>query len=1438
MTKWKLKHALRRQKQWVRDIPYIAPWGMRHASNSAKRWNDAEHEAKGAGKTTIENPSEDDYELSPRELRWKTRMRDMKERIDADPYEAIFGRRFTPFYASFLPNWMRADLGLDPDSHKSESKGQQSPGKARKEGQMGNFMQDFLSPERLEPSLARASSFRMSASQQAGASSVIKASASSWDSASNQVRRSVYDPISGRMVEAKTPEADAAETSDTATFKPLGTTDDRPVNIPVKTYKEPKATATQPSKTSYAKPAALSKLPTDDLDFLTPENVRASMGKTKRSVAPDRRSGTQSAKLVNDYEAGNDSVDKDIADARRTLAEYQTKPSKTEQKPEAGDQAERVKSLIARLEQALHEARLSLANSEEDAIQVHKRRRAESAKQKLDAEIATQMALMQANVDDYPTEPIGLQTSFLKERASGRPQDFEGDLGGAHEEVYDTTYPTAPVGLQSSFEKEKKDGKSLEAELQEREAPQEIEDGYSKEPVGLQASYEKERLAVEEGKRGCLADELQSREKAEELEDGYSKEPIGMQASYEKERQAVETGERSRLEEELQSREKAQEHEDGYSKEPIGMQASYENERKAAERDGKGLADELRTRESAETHDDGYSTRPIGLQSSYTQERQGGQSLEAELKKREAPVVHSDGYSTEPIGLQASYRQERQAPDTSLEEELKSRELPEARDDGYSTKPVGLQASYLREREGGQSLEAELKRRETPVANHDGYSMEPIGLQASYRQERQSNALSLEEELRARELPEVREDGYSTKPIGLQASYLQERQGGQTLEEELKKREMPVVLKDGYSIEPIGLQASFDRERQHGRSLEAELQNREKPVMHRDGYSTEPIGLQASFSKERQQGQSLEAELKDRETPEVWDDGYSSNPIGLQASYNSEIQASRDGRRQTLEKEIQAQQDATPEMDDGYSKAPIGLQASFRKEREGKQPLEQELQQKEEVAPQYDDGYSTASTGLQSSFQKERQAASRGDQQSLEEEIQQQSEAGPVYEDGGYTTAPFGLQSSFAKEQVEQQSGKQPSLEQRLKDMQGEGDVDANAALFADRPVYKQPAALQALRQQLVQNAEELTDDTQGRVDELVHRALAEHDERVKTQPAEAPSPLPEDPLHKYLAEHDGKLGEGGYRYKDDGLEIELKWKSDAAAKAQKEALNAASTAQSSRPSDAATAQPASAASIEWAEPATYTVVAYNSETKELSTATTTDRVSEFEQPMGLAKALTKLYYPGAFAVQFTKLAGQGWQAVFAEDEVAVFRKVKDVDGSSSSANATTADTEIVESSKSTEQDVKGVNQQSSAGIVNPIDGTAKRGYATYVAADEDIYAPPPTGNYASPTGFVNHDPIVPFPASFVSSTHENVSATAAAADGIAKVRREEQVFSGSRRKWGKDRDGRRGHKGRTERRRWRQRVKWVLSVGAGTAVGCYVVGVASEIARQRREGN
>ena len=214
--------------------------------------------------------------------------------------------------------------------------------------------------------------------------------------------------------------------------------------------------------------------------------------------------------------------------------------------------------------------------------------------------------------------------------------------------------------------------------------------------------------------------------------------------------------------------------------------------------------------------------------------------------------------------------------------------------------------------------------------------------------------------------------------------------------------------------------------------------------------------------------------------------------------------------------------------------------------------------------------------------------------------------------------------------------------------------------------------------------------------------------------------------------------------------------------------------------------------------PSVYRILAYDPATQKVISSPKTTSLAPFskEQPQSLTpvEALSVLNNPGKFLPHVMNLYNKGYNVISGASNILVFKREARGDELAAAKHA-----EAIR-------------------YPNPVDGT--------VAS---------TGNFASPTGFVNHDSPIPLEE---LEQHRAEGTTAAAEPSVAgtaqeKVRREEEVFSGRNRNgWqdggnGKGRRGR-GRSGRRRERRWAR----VLVTGTVTAATCYAIGVVSEMMR------
>lgn len=215
--------------------------------------------------------------------------------------------------------------------------------------------------------------------------------------------------------------------------------------------------------------------------------------------------------------------------------------------------------------------------------------------------------------------------------------------------------------------------------------------------------------------------------------------------------------------------------------------------------------------------------------------------------------------------------------------------------------------------------------------------------------------------------------------------------------------------------------------------------------------------------------------------------------------------------------------------------------------------------------------------------------------------------------------------------------------------------------------------------------------------------------------------------------------------------------------------------------------------------PVSYRILAYDPTTQRVTVAKNTFLTSPAsEKRPTVAEALSGLTNPAKFLPHFASLQNAGYEIVSSSSNLLVFRKT-DVESPLET---------------STDEDVPEVKDRYSM-PTNPIDGTT-----------------PQTGNFASPTGFVNYDSVLPTPDSEEGTTWQNSPRAPEPSD---KVGREENVFSGGWRDPRNERSGKwaTGKDRQRRKRRWR-RTKRMLWVGSWVAGCCYVAGVTSEVFREK----
>lgn len=227
--------------------------------------------------------------------------------------------------------------------------------------------------------------------------------------------------------------------------------------------------------------------------------------------------------------------------------------------------------------------------------------------------------------------------------------------------------------------------------------------------------------------------------------------------------------------------------------------------------------------------------------------------------------------------------------------------------------------------------------------------------------------------------------------------------------------------------------------------------------------------------------------------------------------------------------------------------------------------------------------------------------------------------------------------------------------------------------------------------------------------------------------------------------------------------------------------------------------------------PCTYKVLAYDHMTETVTIAATTSSVAApSESPISPSEALSRLSRPTKFLTYLPALDAAGFEIVAGSNDVLIFKQIRDA------PRQPIATDEAAQSEATAKPKVRLIRLHP----INPTDGTTTQ-----------------TGNFASSTGFVNYDPVLPSkPMEYAETLRPN----APPPRSDERVRRQETVFSGSSRKEWRDTDKIKNKSkaaGRREQRqkakgKFRRAAKRVLWVALWTGGCCYAVGVVAEYFR------
>ncbi|CAD0088612.1 unnamed protein product [Aureobasidium vineae] len=762
---------------------------------------------------------------------------------------------------------------------------------------------------------------------------------------------------------------------------------------------------------------------------------------------------------------------------------------------------------------------------------------------------------------------------------------------------------------------------------------------------------------------------------------------------------------------------------------------------------------------------------------------------------------------------------ERQAhPDMIKPHYAVDAERPAVFEDGWDNNPQGLQTAFEHEKEACEHgdmkpLEQEmnaLNKRSTQEIN-DEYSVAPSGMETHFANEQKDDELShkssLEQELVAMNIkaPPL-DDGCSASPQGLETLFEHEQkeaeQGArETLEDEVRATGIADGLlqyTDSFAKEPAGLETMYHREQQGmPQRLAHELENMASGPAVRDpddAYSTEPIGMQTLYQREAegsQKGQhkDLEHGLHDHIQARNLNDSFLANLEGMQTLWKREQEDVERGSAKSLEEEIRAQKHASTIANE-YNTSPFGMETHFANEMQntgdGKsETLEEEVSRRVQ-AQVPDDGHARSPSGLETAFDREQKDTMLGKRQSLEKEIDNRE---PAFEDG-YATMPMGLQMMFRREK----QSRERSLEEDIKQ-----EASYHEDGYSRAPIGMENSFEREAKDESTSLEADLK-NMPGEGDLSPTVGKFNNSNMWYKQPARSTfsEEYPKADV-KELDQHTAFFG----RSLDEGSSNPIE-SSVSSPETVTAAEHISSTTAPDNISTNASSTPESDPKITWAEPALYKVIAYDSSKDVITITTTPSSFSDSEIPISIPRAITQLAQTARFLPHLASAQNDGYQVIQADKDFLISRKVH----AESRSRPPLYD-----------------------GHINPVDGTSKH-----------IPIEPPSARFASPTGFVNYEPIFP-----TEPVYKQTNATSPPSDipmnGHPEFQQQtyypfpHEVLHSEQRRNGKSYIvTHRERQRRERRRRWRRRIVWGLSVAAGTAVStAYVVGVSGELARPEK---
>ncbi|KAI6879910.1 hypothetical protein KC360_g7637 [Hortaea werneckii] len=1499
----KLLKSLKRRSKFEWDCnqrPFFSPRHIRFASHfnrggPGSTWNQfARNQSGNQQAKAQEKPTRDDsdssegYELSQREKEWKERMEFMRKRIEQDPYEAVFGKRFEPFWSPLVPSWMREEVGLKgPDRYKPRSWDKNATPRVEPQDHQRNLQDIHQVKESLEsqpsrdrqdtaakrehkddPGLSYGTdlwpeskadllSTRRDAIDDPGLSSTSKAQTPSksepvpkasagttssprnyasydstswdswtnktcrteWDSASGKVKRFEYDPVTNRYVQIEDPRSsegreirpEVAESDeylrDVAAWQAT-TKQQPPSNVKSSEGREIRpevaesdeymrdvaawkaTTKQQPSSnvktslptrpgdmrslintpsgdvvntvgrvsnadkqeggrpTSPTRPAALANMPKDDIDLLTADNVRASMGKTRKPEVPSKATKTAERaamdarfdKPISEHDAEVHDIIREREIAKSNNGQH------TKQAMSQWDAAEE-EVMLERDIQSLTQQKAKLLRGERSAYHFERIKKEVFKFDEQIAELKSRLHTKQAKSQRAAAEKQVMLERNIQSLTQQKAKLLRGERSAYH------------------FERIKKEVIKLDgqiAELKSQLNPDTTTSTSSRKVVDL------------DGKTGQASNSAPATEP--------NKSADKLQTSLDRSNPAAE------------------------KLRPMTLQPSLDRLQS-----GKPIRD----LDDSAAHE---STEPLPTPISNAVPAgwsDAADRLQADRVRRTA--------SNKPYPMSPRWT-----------DDMKARK---ARWEATKPQPTKAELEYRSRMEKANALlKAEINDQKLKMAAHEDKLKEkaPRSPEEEFRIQ-----CGIEEELAKFKSP---------------TSLTEEEKRIQQLEAELAKTRMLAV--DASTGKPA-TEAVRDEKKYVDkiRNLRAELDVAYKQSsVHAEEYMHRINGLETELAKFKETPTAVrEHDMPEHDVPRT--------PNKSPRSANESFDADK-------AKYVDKIKSLRQELDRTFKQSAVQGEKHIERIRY----LESEL----------------AKSGQHSTM----------------------SSAGS----SSKSMKPVGTADTKAKE------------------VQAEGDFDPKICDFAAADGgkwYKQPTCPPQPSKEEMATAEQkardraLVDEVKGIYErrygpiDVEHRQVRESEPKPR-EGAEDPGFMNDPAWRKALKDYE--VRGNWYESKPNGLAKELEAKEKGRTHTQvsstpvqdKKVVDDASpklipTGLANKQNEKATNPEVSPVSaIEWEHPPLYKVLAYDSGNDQFSTATTTTPAfseATVETPISIPQALSQLYQPARFVPHFAELQREGFQVIHGTRDLLVFKKVKTSNDTfsakeadaASSGQASLVDHGLIKpkengmaedaanyygkltaaGEKIGKDTSKGYDSTSleSGRILIPYENALAQEAAQ--AYDENAAAPSPpvnpidgssglsggtplsevsTGNFASPTGFVNHDPVFPaeggpkddFGGAVVEGadtklksarTQEWENGAGAGSEyrhsPTTRVRREEPVFSGSKKRWN-ERHERHHRRPRSQYHRNRGGLfGWVVKVGVSAAAVSYVIGVAAEYSRQ-----